>query len=110
MPACSGIVARHRPERWLGMLRKPVPAWTGIRTMGVIIHKVDAGNGNLDQCLTWTRHRIGALDILQHLAAAGAVCHDSFHRLPPILNDRSIICQKKGYRSALSAMSARLVT
>ena len=27
---------------------------------------------------TWTRHRIGALAILQHLAAAGAVCHDSF--------------------------------
>jgi hypothetical protein len=43
------------------------------------IQEVDAGNGNLDQCLTWTRHRIGALDIFQRLAAAGAVHHDGFH-------------------------------
>jgi hypothetical protein len=38
----------------------------------------DDGNGNLDQCLTRTRHRIGALDIFQRLAAAGAVHHDGF--------------------------------
>src|SRR5258708_6824383 len=73
------------------------------------IHEVDAGNGNLDQCLTWTRHRIGALDIIQCLASAGAVHHDCFHRLAPMLNDRFIIGQKKEsyYRNALSVISAR---
>ena len=26
------ILARHRPERWAGIIRKPAPAWTGICT------------------------------------------------------------------------------
>src|SRR6266446_3428150 len=73
------------------------------------VHEVDAREADLNQCFAWTRHRVGALDIFQHLAAARAVHYNSFHRLAPILNDRSVTGQKRGYRRALSAMSARLV-
>src|SRR6185503_3076105 len=74
------------------------------------VHEIDAREGDLDQRLARTRHRVGALDILQHLAAARAVHHNGFHRIAPILNDCSITDQKNaGYRIALSAMSARLV-
>jgi len=44
------------------------------------VHEVDAREGDLNQCFAWTRHRVGALDILQHLAVARAVHYNSSHR------------------------------
>jgi hypothetical protein len=34
-PASTGMVARHGPESWPGMLRNWWPAWTGIRNLGL---------------------------------------------------------------------------
>jgi hypothetical protein len=60
------------------------------------VHEIHAGEGDPNQCFAWTRHRVWALDIFQHLAATCAVHYDSSHRFSPILNDRSVTGQKRG--------------
>jgi hypothetical protein len=64
------------------------------------VHEVDAREGDIDQRLARTRHRVRALDMLQHLTAPSAVHNDRFHRLAPYLNDRSVIGQKRGASAA----------
>src|ERR1700732_871736 len=109
MPSTPSPTARTRPT-------PSTPRNLGIGNLGPAhplshanVHEVDAREGDLNQCFAWTRHRVGTLDILQHLAAALAVHHNSSHRFAPILNDHSRTGQKRGYRSALNAMSTRLV-
>jgi hypothetical protein len=57
-------------------------------------HEVDAREGDIDQRLARTRHRVRALDMLQHLPAPSTIHNDRFHRPAPYLNDRSIIERK----------------